>query len=448
MGCALPNELIKLAPGEDSMPVSGDKLNILVFPGGTEIGQEINKSLAECKNIKLYSANSSGSNHAPYVFHNNFNVQGVQYPSWLKNLNKIIIREKIDFVFPAHDDVIAAFAANIEKLKSKIISSPPKTCLITRSKSLTYRYLRDVIPVPKLFNNVNEIDHFPVFIKPDEGQGSIDTHIVKNLRQLESILVHLNNAIISEYLPGKEYTVDCFSDREKGLMYCGGRERLRTKSGISMNSKDVSNPQFLDFANRITSKLEFYGAWFFQLKEDISGSLKLLEIGPRIAGTMAVNRVKGVNFPLLSIFEQQRLQIEIMTNPLSIEIDRALKNSYKFNTHYETVYIDLDDTLIIKNQVNLKLIALLFQFINKKKKVVLITKHTGDLLNTLKTFRLENLFDEIIHLPISAEKSDFIETKNSIFIDDSFKERKAVMERCGVLTFDCSMIEMLQDERV
>ena len=32
-----------------------------------------------------------------------------------------------------------------------------------------------------------------------------------------------------DYLPGKEYTVDCFSHRTHGLMFCSGRERVRVK---------------------------------------------------------------------------------------------------------------------------------------------------------------------------------------------------------------------------
>jgi len=45
-------------------------------------------------------------------------------------------------------------------------------------------------------------------------------------------------------------------------------------------------------------------------------------------------------------------------------------------------------------------------------------------------------------------KSAFISEKDAIFIDDSFSERKEVHTRLGVPTFDCSMIEMLFDDRV
>jgi hypothetical protein len=53
------------------------KMNVLILPGGTEIGQEIRLALKDCKDIRLYSAASDVSNHAPYVFARHFIVPGV-----------------------------------------------------------------------------------------------------------------------------------------------------------------------------------------------------------------------------------------------------------------------------------------------------------------------------------------------------------------------------------
>ena len=36
----------------------------------------------------------------------------------------------------------------------------------------------------------------------------------------------------------------------------------------------------------------------FSIKKDYDGTLKLLEVAPRIGGTMATHRVIGVNFAL------------------------------------------------------------------------------------------------------------------------------------------------------
>ena len=55
---------------------------------------------------------------------------------------------------------------------------------------------------------------------------------------------------------------------------------------------------------------------------------------------------------------------------------------------------------------------------------------------------------EIIWLKESDSKADYIKSKSSIFIDDSFSQRQEVANRHGIPTFDGSMIEGLFDDRI
>ena len=423
-------------------------MNVLVFPGGSSIGLEIQQSLSQCKGITLHSAGTNVSNHAPYVFAQHHIMPSIHEENWLEHLNRLIREYDIDYIFPAYDDVIVALAENAFRIDARIVTSPLKTCLVTRSKSSTYRFFADILPVPRIFNSPNDIDRYPVFVKPDRGQGSEDAHYVRNREELFHILDGRHEHIIMEYLPGAEYTIDCFSDRERGLLFCGGRIRLRTRAGIAMDSQVVDDPSFRNFAEAINSKLEFYGAWFFQLKKDVNGKYKLLEIAPRIAGTMALHRVLGVNFALLSLYEQERTPVEILVNEVKVEIDRALVNRYRHNVRFHSVYVDLDDTLISKQGVNPKLISFLYQCVNHEQRLILLTRRSDLLEETLRKYKLVGLFDKIVSIRPSEEKADQIHDRDAIFIDDSFRERKKVSERVGILTFDCSMIEMLIDERV
>ena len=423
------------------------KINILVFPGGTEIGLEIWRSLKDCKDIRLYSAASDVSNHAPYVFARHFIVPSVHEKNWLESLNQVIIQQGINYLFPAHDDAVVALAENADRLMAKIVSSPERTCQIARSKSQTYRVLSDVVPVPFVYVKPEMIDQYPVFIKPDKGQGSHDVHIAYERERVCQLLSRGKEYVISEYLPGEEFTVDCFTDREHGLLFCGGRRRTRTRGGISMSSSPVDDKLFREYANAISAKVAFQGAWFFQLKRDRKDMLKLLEIAPRIAGTMALHRVQGINFALLSIYEQERILLNILVNNIYIEIDRALVNRYSHRLKYSVVYLDLDDTLILNECVNSSLAHFLYQCINENIRIVLLTKHDGDVQQVLKKHRLSELFDDIVHLERTACKADYIREDDAILIDDSFSERKSVSDKLGILTFDCSMVEMLINER-
>ena len=421
---------------------------VLIFPGGTEIGLELRQALMWCKEVELYSAGASVPNHAPFVFAHHTIVPPVSEPGWLDALNSVIEAHSITHVFPGHDDVIVALAENTTRIKARVVTSPLETCRLTRSKTKTLRWLEGIVPVPRVFATPADVLEYPVFVKPDQGQGSQNAVRADNLSQLKTLIEADPSRIIIEYLSGPEFTVDCFSDRDRGLMYASGRDRRRIRSGIAMGSVLVNDSRFEEYAKRIAERMALHGAWFYQVKMSSDGELRLLEVAPRVGGTSALSRARGVNLPLLSLYENDRIPVKIVPNTLDVEIDRALINRFRSGIRYDTIYVDFDDTLVVGGRVNTELVKLLFQAFNRGVRIILITRHAGELGLELRRFRVDGIFDEIIHIRDGSPKSNFIKSKEAVFIDDSYAEREAVARLTGVPVFDPGMIETLFDDRV
>ena len=417
--------------------------NILVFPGGSEVGLEIHRALAPCENIHLFSASSEVPNHAPYVFKNHFVVPDIRTTHWMDKLNTVIESNQIDYIYPAYDDVLLALSDNQKKIKCRILIPSQEACTITRSKSLTYRRFESLLPTPKQYPGPEEVNRWPVFLKPERGQGSQRTLIADNSEDLKYHLKKNKDFLILEYLPGKEYTVDCFSNRSGRLLFSRGRERIRIKNGISMNSRTVEREEFESYAQVISKNLNLLGAWFYQVKERANGELVLMEIAPRIGGTMATHRVLGINFPLLTIYVHSGIEVELLLNQYSVEIDRALINRYKHNLIYDIIYVDFNNTLILKGKVNVPVLSFLYQARNAGKKIVLLTKVQKNVVEQLQSYTIDShLFDKIVCM------DNFHPDQRSILIDNRFSERKEVAEKDHIPTFDGSMVEMLVQHQV
>ena len=405
---------------------------VLVFPGGTEIALEIREALRHCKEAVLLAAGSPGVSHADFAFAHHHPLPAVHEAGWLEALQALIRREAITHVFPAHDDALLALAEHAAELHpAKVITSPLATCRITRSKVATHAALAHVLPCPRRFAAAADVTDFPVFLKPDRGQGSQRTALAPDRVALEELLAADPDRTIWEHLPGEEYTVDCFSDRERGLLYAAGRERLRIRAGIAMSCRWVDRPEFADYARRIAAVLPLHGAWFFQVKRDARGQLALLEVAPRVGGTSALSRARGVNLPLLSLLEADRV-----------------RNRYRHSLEYRTVYCDYDDTIVLHGRLNPDAIQFLYQAIDRGIKVVLLTRHQGDLAAELRRRRLDRLFDEIVHLGPEGSKADHIRETPALFIDDSFRERAEVSRLPGVQAVEPAMLEMLINHQV
>jgi len=436
--------------------------NVLVFPCGSEIGLEIHNALKYSKDFELFGG-SSVDDHGKYVYKNY--IDGIPFiddDGLLDYLNKVIDENDIDLIYPAHDDVVLRLSQLRNDLDAEIITADDETCDICRSKKKTYEYFKGESFTPKTYDiNLDELEDlenndnkaeiiskydFPIFLKPDIGQGSKGVAIANNISDLKHHIGENPDLIAVEYLPQEEYTVDCFSNNGE-LLYCEMRERIRVKDGISVNAITIeTDEEVKEIAKVINSKMAFKGAWFFQVKKDRNGNYKLLEIAPRIAGTMALHRNTGVNFPLLTLYTHLGIDVSIISNNNKLTIDRALTNRFNYEIDYDKVYLDFDDTVFVKGKINTYLMMFLYQCVNENKEIILITKHIKDIKETLKELKIDiNLFDKIISLEKTDEKYKYFDNAKSIFIDDSFSERYEISNKLNIPVFDLDSVESLID---
>ena len=72
-----------------------------------------------------------------------------------------------------------------------------------------------------------------------------------------------------------------------------------------------------------------------------------------------------------------------------------------------------------------------------------LLKHDKDINATLKLYKIYDVFDEIIHLNREDHKFEYMDSKKSIFIDDSFVERFQVHKELKIPVFAPDTIESL-----
>lgn len=424
------------------------RINILVFPCGAENAIEAFYALKDVVNINLFGA-SGKSDHGEYVFKNYIgNVPYINTAEFIPFLNKIIKDFEIDIIIPTHDDVVLKLAENKDNINAKVLMHGLSQAKICRSKKLTYQQFNNSDFCPKVYNDLDSINTFPVFIKPDNGQGGKGAFVLYNKHEHTNI--NINDYVICEYLPGEEITVDCLTNYKGELLFIGPRIRNRVSNGISTRSHNIELvDEIRIIANTINDNLKLNGLWYFQLKKDKEGKFKLLEISLRISGTMSLFRVRGVNFPLLAVYNALNYDVIPIVNKFNIEVDRALFNRYRHNIDYNHVYIDFDDTITKGEFVNPEVMLFIYDIRKNGKQVHLITKHKNNILETLNNLKIHSgLFDSIIQLKEFEEKSDFIINKEySIFIDNSFNERYDIHKKLDIPVFDVDGINLLIDWR-
>lgn len=422
---------------------------MLVFPCGSEIGLELFRSLKDIRFVTLFGA-SSVCDHGEWVYGRY--IGGLPYvtePGLIDSLNACVDEHHIDYIFPAMDSVMLALSERRDELHATLLTSPEETVRVCRSKALTYERLRSCHFVPRTFPDADSVTVYPVLVKPSVGQGSQGVAKVEDAEELRCLLAERDEEqVICEYLPGEEYTVDCFTDRHGTLRYCKARVRYRVRNGISVSTWTIDDrPEVRAIAEEINGMLRFRGVWFFQLRRDWEGKLKLLECATRVAGTMCADRALGVNLPLLTVLDAMGLDVLIEPQAGGVEVDRALDSLYRLELDYDELYMDFDDTLIVHGRVNREALSLIYQCVERDIPVTLLTRHDGDIHADLRRARIcEDLFTWIVEVGKGQKKSDCVRPgKKALVIDDSFAERKDMSDAFGIPALGVESIGALLD---
>ena len=434
-----------------------DKENVLVFPSAGYAALQTIKCLKYSPLFHVVAGASYG-NHAEFIYSDTIiDLPLIKDPAFLSQMKELIRERNIRYVIPTDDTAALFLKEHEEELHVTVVCSPSETANLCRHKKQTFAALAGEPYVPRVYSasELDGTDNYPVFVKPDSSQGSRGACLVKSREELDRI-PNLDEMVICEYLPGEEYTVDCFTNRDRELLFCNPRIRTRMMNGITVRGEDVPcDEEFLTVIRGLNGKLHFRGYWFTQLKRDRNGKLKLLEISTRFAGTSAISKGKGVNLPLLSLCDFSGRPADLIVNDYRVVCDKTYIDRYRLGMTYDRVYVDYDDTVTAQSgqAVNPYVIAYLYQCRAKHRRIILVTRHKDtfgeDLHSSFSRLGIaEGLFDEIVELRWNQEKSDFIDhPEGAIFLDNSFAERKKVHDRLKMPVFDITNVDCLFDWR-
>jgi hypothetical protein len=420
------------------------RINVLVFPCGSENASEIHQALTHSIHVNLHGA-SSVDDHGRFLFERYAgDLPRIGDPAFDAAFGERLKRWNIQLVFATHDTVQEYLAPKAAALGVVLVNGNEQAARIARRKSLTYALFADQEWSPRVYSCVDEVDTWPAVIKPDLGQGGNGVTRVKNVEEATAALLRVEEPLLVEYLPGEEVTVDCFTDRHRNLVLAAARTRERVRAGISMRCRNLDTaPDILEIAAQINARLILRGPWFFQLKKDRVGRWKLLEVSGRVAGAMVTQRARGINLPLMAVHDFMGRDVSpLPVNEVSL-VERRILTLAQLDYEFDTVYVDFDETVIMDGKAIPSTLYFLYRMLARDKRLVLVTRHAGDVSLALDQARIAPaLFSEIIHLKEGQKKSDFIRGK-AIFVDNHFPERLDVAQVCGIPVFDVDALELI-----
>ena len=311
-------------------------INIIVTgigaPGGTSIVKHLKNNI-ECKIIGLDSSIEYCA--AKYYVDSYFQIPKANDELFLSTISNLIKNNNVTHLISLVTDELHIFSQNkklLNELNCKIYISSYESILKSSNKYELYETLKNNIYLPKykkinlrgIKSHLDEFD-FPnkeICFKPLNFDGARGFRILSNkidrlnqimtdkpyncylnIDELDALLKSSNfdiEILLSEFLPGKEYTVDTFVENKKIKSFCI-RERLKLKDHISFVGKTIYNELIERQIFVINEMFDFDGSIGYQFKENVDGTPLLLECNPRLQGASILSSKNNFDYILANV---------------------------------------------------------------------------------------------------------------------------------------------------
>jgi carbamoyl-phosphate synthase large subunit len=292
--------------------------SVVVTAAGTVIGQGIMKCLRLAnKNggeieYRITATDASPLAAGLYRGDTGVVVPLASDPAYVESIIDAVKKAGATAIFPGSDEELLPLASAMEKIErrsgAKVIVNPKGVLETCADKWKTYIFLKEY-DFPRAESAVPETKDaffatfgFPLVVKPREGHGSVDFHIVHDRGEAELAIGVIerkgSRPLIQEYLgdDGMEFTTGVTVNASGGKVMSSISMRRTLKVGQTYKAFIDSFDGVRASAEKVALKLGARGALNVQSRL-VDGAPKIFEINPRLSASSPMRAVAGVNEP-------------------------------------------------------------------------------------------------------------------------------------------------------
>ena len=225
-----------------------------------------------------------------------------------------------DLVIPLNDDVailLAQYKADLEHLTTIAVENWETFQMASDKLNTMLVCMKSELPCPVTYKDKRDFLEreddvtFPVVVKPRTGCAAVGFHVAEDERDLleyyDKAELKYGKMLIQEYIPqdGLQYKCEMFFDRNgemKGACVFSKVRWYRIEGGSSTLNEIVERPDIVDNCRKLLQKIGWRGYADIDLIEDVRDKrVKIMEINPRITGSVKICFEAGVNFSQLIV---------------------------------------------------------------------------------------------------------------------------------------------------
>jgi protein-tyrosine-phosphatase/glycosyltransferase involved in cell wall biosynthesis/predicted ATP-grasp superfamily ATP-dependent carboligase len=236
---------------------------------------------------------------------------------WLRRLDSL---HHYDLIVPATEISLLGFLDldDRDPIRDRAVLPPNEALDVTLDKQQTWKLATRLdirVPGSRLIESADPLTAatggYPMVLKPTRSQLLVDgkfltarTGVVLDGQERHDFLLRWlphGPVLQQEYVPGHGIGIELLYDRGRKLWHFA-HERIHEMpltGGASTYRKSIAPvPHLLAAAEKLLNELRWHGVAMVEFRVDSSSNFWLMEINPRLWGSLALSIDAGVNFPL------------------------------------------------------------------------------------------------------------------------------------------------------
>jgi carbamoyl-phosphate synthase large subunit len=292
------------APGR---PGAGRRLRVLVTGAGGPAAIAAMKSLRAQEDVELIAADMDPWAAGLYLVPERTLVPAGADPDFTDVMLATCVTLGVTVLLPTVDAELLPLARAREAFAAAgvhVLLAPAAALEIILDKLSLARHCDGVVRVPRteLFGPCVDPASwtYPVVVKPRRGSGSRGVMTVNSAAELAA-LGRSPGLIVQDFLPGEEFSVDVLADAAGHVIASVPRLRARVDSGVSVGGRTVHDQEVENFGRAVAQATGLTYVANVQCRRDRDGRPALLEVNPRMPGTLGLTIASGVDMPRLAL---------------------------------------------------------------------------------------------------------------------------------------------------
>jgi carbamoyl-phosphate synthase large subunit len=225
---------------------------------------------------------------------------------YIPSVLKLCEKEGIDAILSFNDQDVVRLANAEDEFKDRgviLLIPSAEVAEIAFDKYRTFEFLNaNGIPTPRTALTPEDTTgfHFPLYIKPRRGSGSLDTFVARNDREMRAFYEYRPDMIIQEAVVGEPFNIELCSDFDGFPVGISTWKKYRSRLGETEQAETFRDPTVIDFALSLGESLRAKGPMDIDVFRQGSSNI-VLEINTRFGGGYPVSHLAGADFPKLLV---------------------------------------------------------------------------------------------------------------------------------------------------